>query len=139
MDNALKTFDFRLVSPDAEIMTGTVLEATVPGTEGDIGVRAGHMPLISTLRPGVVTVVSDHEPVPARFFIAGGFANVNNTSCTVLAETAVDVLTLNASDIAADVAALKGRLNTESDVITKATLQGELEIAQARLIAAENK
>jgi F-type H+-transporting ATPase subunit epsilon len=58
---------------------------TVPGREGDFGVLAGHEPLISTLRPGVIDVKGG-DTGDARFFVLGGFAEVTPQKLTILAE-----------------------------------------------------
>lgn len=117
-------------------MAEPVFEATVPGSEGEFGVRAGHMPLVATLRPGVVAVQAANNPNPVRYFVSGGFAEVNAASCTVLAEQAVDVLSLNAGQIAAEIDGLNTRLAQALDDGTRAALRAELAIAQARLTAA---
>jgi F-type H+-transporting ATPase subunit epsilon len=49
-----------------------------------------HAPLISTVRPGVIQVYQDRQ-VTQRLFVAGGFAEVTHSRCTVLAETAMPV------------------------------------------------
>lgn len=114
-------------------MNTPVVQATVPGVEGNFGVRVGHMPLISSLRPGVVTVQSEEAATPTRFFIAGGFANVNGTECSVMAETAVDVLTLKPDIIQSEIVTLQTRLVGPIDDVTAAELRAELDIAKARL------
>lgn len=131
------TFNFRLVSPEAELMAEPVFEATVPGSEGEFGVRAGHMPLVATLRPGVVAVQAANNPNPVRYFVSGGFAEVNATACAVLAEQAVDVLSLNAGQITVEINGLRARLAQALDEGTRAALRTDLAIAQARLTAAQ--
>jgi len=44
---------------------------TVPGSEGYMGVMAGHAPLVSTLRAGMIDVLVDGKD--DRYFIRGGF------------------------------------------------------------------
>ena len=61
---------FDLVSPERLLLSTVAEMVTIPGTEGEMGVMAGHMPLISTLRPGIITV-SDGDQ---RFYVMGGFA-----------------------------------------------------------------
>ena len=66
---------------------------TIPGSEGYMGVMAGHVPLITTLRAGVVTVSGEGDQ---RFYVIGGVAEVSATKLTVLAEQAVAVSDLDA-------------------------------------------
>src|SRR5258706_6816503 len=78
---------FDLVSPERLLLATDADMVTVPGADGYMGVMAGHMPLISTLRTGMIDVYRDGKDT--RFFIRGGFAEVNAHKITVLAEEAV--------------------------------------------------
>ena len=110
---------FDLVSPERLLLSTVAEMVTIPGTEGEMGVMAGHMPLISTLRPGIITV-SDGDQ---RFYVMGGFAEVNPGKLTVLAEEAVPVAELSA-------AALDERIkNAEEDV---ALAKSDVERAKAQ-------
>lgn len=80
---------FELVSPERLVFSGAVTEVIVPGAEGEFGVLAGHAPFIGTLKPGILTIKTDGEP--QRYFVRGGFAEVNQTGLTVLAEEAKPV------------------------------------------------
>ena len=71
---------------------------TLPGSEGDLGVLAGHEPLITTLRPGVIEVKGGTQG-DQRFFVHGGFAEINPGKLTVLAEEAFDVAAVNAAEV----------------------------------------
>ena len=53
---------------------------TVPGTEGYMGVMAGHAPLVSTLRAGMIDMQDDGQET--RYFIRGGFAEINAAKIT---------------------------------------------------------
>ena len=78
---------FELVSPERLLFSGDVAEVDIPGTEGDMGILPGHAPVLSTLRPGVVTVTKEGG-AKERIFVRGGFAEVNEKGLTVLAEKA---------------------------------------------------
>ena len=49
-------FHFDLVSPEKVLFDSQVVQVDVPGSEGYFGVLAGHAPLITTLRPGVLVI-----------------------------------------------------------------------------------
>ena len=70
----------------------------VPGGEGDFGVLAGHAPVISSVRPGVVEV-HDEGSETERIFVTGGFAEVTAEGLTVLAEDAVPVAEMDRKDL----------------------------------------
>src|SRR5690242_12502452 len=104
---------FDLVSPERLLLSGQADMVTLPGTEGYFGVIAGHMPVISTLRPGVIDVQTDGKD--EKYFVLGGFAEVNPDKVTVLAEEALAM-----SDM--DVARLEQKIkDTEEDLIAAKT------------------
>ena len=104
----MATFHFDLVSPEKLLFSGEVNQVDVPGSEGDFGVLAGHAPLVTTLRPGILVIY--HEGAAQRIVVDGGFAEVGPAGLTVLADMAVPVDEF-------DVAELAGVIkDTEEDV-----------------------
>ncbi|MDO9412513.1 MAG: F0F1 ATP synthase subunit epsilon [Pseudolabrys sp.] len=84
---------FELVSPEKLVFSGEVDQVDLPGAEGDFGVLEGHAALVTTLRPGVMTVFNggtEHKIV-----VLGGFAEVSAKGLTVLADTADSVADFN--------------------------------------------
>jgi len=114
---------FDLVSPERLLLSTEAEMVTIPGSEGDMGVMAGHMPLISTLRPGVVALSGDSAQ---RFYVSGGFAEVNPKKLTVLAEEAVPLAELDAP-------ALDRRIKDAEEDLTLATSDAERTKAQDTL------
>jgi F-type H+-transporting ATPase subunit epsilon len=100
---------FELVSPEKLLLSEEVDMVVVPGTEGNFGVLAGHSLLISTVRPGVIDVY-DGSGISERIFVSGGFAEVTAERCTVLADEAVPLSSLDAPTIEANQRALEGAL-----------------------------
>ena len=103
------SFHFELVSPERLLVSGDVEQVLVPGAEGDMTVLAHHAPLLTTLRPGLLDIgypSGEHQ----RYFIRGGFAEVGPSGLTVLAETAIDLVELDAGQLAQAVT------NAEEDV-----------------------
>jgi F-type H+-transporting ATPase subunit epsilon len=92
-------FKFELVSPEKLLISGEVEQVLVPGAEGDMTVFAHHAPVLTTLRPGLLDIGFPGGK-SQRFFIRGGFAEVNPAGLTVLAETAIDLDELKADDLA---------------------------------------
>jgi F-type H+-transporting ATPase subunit epsilon len=78
---------FELVSPEKLLLSKAVDLVTVPGSEGYMGVMAGHSPLVSTLRAGMIDMKDEGQDT--RFFIRGGFVEINPGKVTVLAEEAI--------------------------------------------------
>ena len=87
------------VSPERVLVSGDVDQVDLPGAEGDMGILAGHAPLVTALRPGIVTIFRDGKREP--IVVTGGFAEVGPGGLTVLADRAVaradfDIATLTA-------------------------------------------
>ena len=100
---------FDLVSPERLLISAEVDQVDVPGSEGDFGVMANHAPVMTTLRPGVLTIQSPGK-AGEKYFVRGGFAEVTLGGLTVLAEEAMPLADL-------DMAALDQRIkNAEEDV-----------------------
>jgi F-type H+-transporting ATPase subunit epsilon len=87
------TFHFELVSPEKVLLSEAVDQVVLPGADGDFAVLAGHAPLISTLRPGIMDITSGGKQ--RRIFVKAGFVEVDPARLTVLAERAQDVSELN--------------------------------------------
>src|SRR5215213_9999515 len=86
----MATFTFDLVSPEKLLFSGEVDQVDVPGLEGDFGVLAGHAPIVSALRPGIMTVFVGGQA--QRMIVLGGFAEVSpDGKLTVLADLADSV------------------------------------------------
>jgi F-type H+-transporting ATPase subunit epsilon len=83
----MSTFRFDLVSPEKLLFSGEVNQVDVQGAEGEFGVLAGHAPLVTTLRPGILVIHG--EGSAQRIVINGGFAEVGANGLTVLADLAV--------------------------------------------------
>ena len=81
-----ETLQFDLVSPERSLASMQAWAVKIPGTEGDLTAMPYHMPLITTLRPGILTVRTDEGD--QEFVITGGFAEVGD-GLTVLAEHAL--------------------------------------------------
>src|SRR5882757_2925121 len=94
----MASFHLDLVSPEKLLFYGEVDQVDVPGSEGDFGVLAGHAPLMTTLRPGILELY--REGGTLRVVINGGFAEVNPEGLTVLADFAVPVEDFEASQLA---------------------------------------
>ena len=86
----------------------------IPGADGLFGVLPGHVPIITELKPGVVTVQVDNNV--DRYFVSSGFAFVHPDSSTeVCALEAVKVSELDADAIRVGLEGAKSSLASASD------------------------
>lgn len=79
---------FTLLTPAQQLAETEATYVTVAGEAGDFGVLPGHMPLVSTLRPGGTVSVTDKDGKTETFTVSAGVAEVSPTSVVILAETA---------------------------------------------------
>ena len=129
---AMQTLHFDLVTPQATFFSGEALRVEAPGTLGDFGVLAGHMPFISTLKPGVVSVL-DSQNATRKLFVAGGIAEVNPKSCTILAEQVVDLEGYSRADAETRLTKAQDAAENAFSEEAKILAAKELDIAQELL------
>ena len=108
------TFKFELVTPERMALSQDAAQVVVPGVEGDFTVLAGHAPVISALRPGIIDVTLP-DASKTRIFVKGGFAEVDADHLTVLAERALDVEAMDAAAIAAELETAEADLASATD------------------------
>ncbi|EKS34594.1 F0F1 ATP synthase subunit epsilon [Afipia broomeae] len=111
----MATFHFNLVSPERIAFSGEVEQVDIPGVEGDIGVMAGHSPLVTTIRPGVMTITAGgkHEKV----IVLGGLAEISDKGLTVLADTATAVAELDLAAFADSIAQMEEDLKEKEGTV----------------------
>ena len=107
------TFNFELVTPERLLISGEAEQVVVPGAEGDFAVLAGHAPVISTLRPGILEITLPTGK--QRIFVKKGVAEADPDRLTVLAQTAVAMEDLDAAQIAAELKAAEAELAEAKD------------------------
>lgn len=127
---------FELVSPQQLLLSESVDMVVVPGAEGDFGVLADHAPLISTIRPGTITVYQG-DTVSERIFVAGGFAEVTAERCTVLAEEAEPLDDIDRAAVEAELRDLRDDLGTAQSDEDRALLESRIAVAEAKMEAVD--
>ncbi len=81
------TMQFDLVSPERRLVSGQATSVQIPGADGDMTAMPDHAPVVTTLRPGILTVEMDGGE--QAFAVFGGFAQISAEGATVLAEEAL--------------------------------------------------
>ena len=116
------TMHVNIVSAENEIYSGTVTQVFAPAEMGEVGVMPRHAPMLSTLKPGVVRVISQ-EGEEQSFFVSGGILEIQPHVVTILSDTA-----LRASDID-ESAAIEAKARAEAAMKDKAS---DLDYAKAK-------
>lgn len=77
-----------IVSAEEEIFSGQIEMLIATGTLGELGIHPGHTPLLTGVKPGPVRLILEggEEEI---FFASGGYLEVQPTSITILADTAL--------------------------------------------------
>jgi F-type H+-transporting ATPase subunit epsilon len=94
-----EAFQFELVSPERLLVSEQVEFVVIPGAEGEMTVMANHAPVMTTIKPGVVTVKTA-AGATERYCVFGGFADILPSGCTLLAESAVAVNSIDRDSLA---------------------------------------
>ncbi len=130
-----RTTELSVVTATGTVAEGPVLSVTIPTTDGEITVLPEHAPIVSVIRPGVITTRTEKDE--QHLAVSGGFLRVSGESVTILADTAerADDIDRQRAEQARKRAeqAMAGKLEREEVAET----QGELQKHLARLRAVE--
>ena len=130
---------FELVAPERLLFSAEVDMVVVPGSEGDFGVLPGHSPVIASVRPGVIDIYEggiDAKFIRERIFVAGGFAEVNGSRCTVLAEEAAPLRDIDVAELEVRLTAARSRLAAADNDEDRARHSREITIVEAMITVA---
>ena len=86
-DEERKRLGVRVLTPEGAVFSGEAEIMVVPGSAGELGILAHHAPLISSLKPGHMTVAEGGERL--EWATAGGFIEVRKNEALVLVSEAV--------------------------------------------------
>ena len=126
----MASFQLELVSPEKLLLSRAVEMAVIPAAEGEMGVLAGHAPMIVALRGGVISVREGGQ-VTEQLFVAGGFAEVAPDRVTILAEEATPLANLSKSE-----AQLRLKEAEEAMAVAANETLEKREAAMARMLSA---
>ncbi len=75
-----------IVTPEKRVLDANVDSVTITTATGEAGILPNHVPLISALKPGILTYTANGAT--AKLAVSGGFVEVNGNTVSVLADTA---------------------------------------------------
>lgn len=82
------SFHLDVISGVGSLYSGSVRSVRVTGSEGEMGIRYGHTPLLTTIKTGMVSLI-DSQDKEDQIYLAGGVLEVQPDSVTILADTAL--------------------------------------------------
>lgn len=125
-----------IVTPERRVIDAEVDGVTVPTASGEVGILSSHAPLVSAVKPGVLSY--SIKGASEKIAVASGFVEVNDNKVAVLvdaAETAdeVDIDGARSSRQEAEKAiSAAGQLSAEeSEAMHEAVVHADARIAIA--------
>ncbi|MBT4322558.1 ATP synthase F1 subunit epsilon [Amylibacter sp.] len=83
----MATIQFDLVSPERKLASLEASEIQIPGSDGDFTAMAEHAPILTTLKPGLLSVKVGNDLM--EYIVTGGFVEISGSNASVLAEEAL--------------------------------------------------
>ena len=104
-------FTVEIISPDQTILKQETNEVIIPSFEGQMGILNNHIPLITFLRPGIITIKTEGEK---RFYVEEGIVEFSNNNLLILTSTARDLVNLDKSKINELLQKVEANFNNQS-------------------------
>ena len=105
-------FTVEIISPDQTILKQETNEVIIPSFEGQMGILNNHIPLITFLRPGIITIKAEGEK---KYYVEEGTVEFSNNNLLILTSTARDIAHLDKSKINELLQKAEADLNTKSN------------------------
>lgn len=126
------TYQLKIVTPERAVLTEPVVMIVVRSTEGEIGIMANHMRIVTPLVPHLMTIYREEGPTE-QLTIGGGFLEVGTSQTVVLADSAE-----RASDIDVE-RAERAKQRALERLATGGLADVDIKRAQKALARAENR
>ena len=104
-------FTVEIISPDQTILKQETNEVIIPSFEGQMGILNNHIPLITFLRPGIITIKTESEK---KFYVEEGIVEFSNNKLLILSSTVRDIANFEKGLINELLKKAEANLNTES-------------------------
>ncbi len=101
-------FTVEIISPDKTILSSEASEVTIPSYEGQMGILKDHIPLITFLRPGIISIQNQEKK---RYLIDEGTVEFANNKLLILTTTAKDLTELDQNFITEELNQLEKKLS----------------------------
>ena len=104
-------FTVEIISPDQTVLKQETNEVIIPSFEGQMGILNGHIPLITFLRPGIITIKGENEK---KYYVEEGTVEFSNNNLLILTSTTRDTANLDKSIIKEMLQKAEANLNSET-------------------------
>ena len=106
-----ENFNIEIISPERKLLKDKATSATIPAFEGEMTILSNHISLITFLRPGIITVISEKEE---KYFVEEGTVEFSNNNLSILSSTILEFKTLTNDKIAKMIEESKSQLKKEN-------------------------
>lgn len=125
--------ELEIVTPKGRALAATVDEVTAPSVQGEFGVLPGHLPIVTALRPGIVSYRQGSET--KKVAVGSGFAEAGQNKLLILADEYAERQNVDPVVVRKDLAELQPKLEK---VLSSMETTPELESEKKALIDQEN-
>jgi F-type H+-transporting ATPase subunit epsilon len=130
---AADKIELEIVTPKGRALAATVDEVTAPSVQGEFGVLPGHLPVVASLRTGIVTYRQGAES--KKVAVGTGFAEAGQNKLLILAEEYAERQNIDPVLVRKELAEVEAKLEK---VISQSEMTPELESEKKHLIEREN-
>jgi ATP synthase F1 epsilon subunit len=110
-----ENFVVEIISPDKTILKANANEVTIPSYEGQMGILKDHIPLITFLRPGIISIKSQEEK---NFFVEEGTVEFSNNNLLILTSSCKNLNDLDKKNIE-EIIAETQKINNQNELSDK--------------------
>ena len=103
-----KNFNLEIISPEKILFSDKVSSVTIPSFEGEMTILADHIPLITFLRPGIVSITGSKE---IQYFLEDGTVEFSNNNLIILSSTIISLDSLSKEKISVMIEKSKNQLD----------------------------
>ena len=104
-------FKVEIITPEKIVLKSDASEVIIPSYEGEVGILINHIPLITFLRPGMITVVNDSEK---KDFVEEGNVEFSENNLLILTTTVKEFTSIDKSFLESSLSESEKKMTDES-------------------------
>jgi F-type H+-transporting ATPase subunit epsilon len=131
------TMHVDVVSAEEEIFSGPATMLFAPGAMGDLGIMPRHAPLMTSIKPGEVRIITEQGGDEIVLYVSGGMLEIQPGAVTILADTAQRASDIDEAAAMAAKERAEKLLGDQKDDVDYAAASAELAEAMAQLQAVQ--
>lgn len=133
MSSEANKFNFELIEPEGKVMDTAVSHVIIPGEEGEFGVLVDHCHMVSMLKAGLLRVWIDDNTEPEKYFVSGGFTDICNNRCVVLAREICPFADLDRERLNDELNDLRQKMMNEKNSFLVKELKRDIAIVESKI------